>query len=444
MENLKTNFVTQRLQSGNSEYHLFEKKQENEHEETHKPREETSAHLERELQGENQFIAFYNLRAARLVDGKKYEERALHTQCRIDKLQIKYEKAVARELQAKQKDEHKVAPAPNVLSESQLIDGMCVAVQRAHSLRILHRQIGVDAFCVVNAQVKLGKWDRAVFNFGSTSYKNGESHEFRDPTDWHEVSPEMTRTDSLTGGWRKYGFEYDMWCLGLAIFEIMYGCELASECDIADFTDQWLQDWIDRTPLEMENPLVYKTILKIVLTTDPVRRANSYTIKNICDGPQNDLFDRQMEIVKNVEDTHLYNKHKYPNCPDIKLMLSNYADDEQRTIETVKKIDLAKHRNRRLECRCSDCLLINKELSESKSHTTKTYCMLRLMIAHDGRLTDRPENILTIFDILAQRVMNSDKPAVYNLKNTSYATDEALLLVVQAVANRIHDFRISM
>ncbi len=197
----------------------------------------------------------------------------------------------------------------------EVIDDMCIAVHNCHALKILHRDIRLESF-FHDDKTTLGGWNSACFNPGNMSYKNIKPHLLRNPLYLNHIeAPEMAgnMSDMI-----KYGFEYDMWCLGLVIFELLFCTELEREIPVGQYTDKWLVEWIDAHPLtDIKYSTLYLALLKALLASDPARRATSYTAKNLCDGPTaSNLFNNNIGCLtegstkmKSIEDGLMYRQY---------------------------------------------------------------------------------------------------------------------------------------
>ena len=288
------------------------------------------------------------------------------------------------------------------LSKSELIDGMCIAVQHAHSLNVLHRSISLDSFWVRGERVKLGKWGHSVLCPGNTSYKSPNKYDLVhvDKLDLPQ-SPEMTKM--ADSEYTQYGFEYDMWCLGMAIFELMYGTALHDEIDISDFTNEWLRDWIANhdTCGPVVDRAIYDIILKLLLTTDPHRRATSYAIKNMCDGPQTALYTEKSNtgrlnqaLMENV----------YWEIHPLRTNVICYAEHD-----CGNKLSLG---NGPIHSTCIDLRKPGKNTAKSRIMWRLMESVARSSVQQKIRQS-RGAVVLMIFDILSQCVMNGDKPVTY-------------------------------
>lgn len=221
-------------------------------------------------------------------------------------------------------------------------DGMIAAVQQLHSLRVFHRNISLKSFAVLTPldsedvptdkpRVVMRDWSRACFNPGNTSYRNDQRNTFAAPTG--EVAPELSGD---IGDRTEYGFEYDIWCLGLAIFELMYETALTAEVDPADFTDAWLAEWISkhRPTRPLENTVLYEIVLRVTLTTNVDRRAASYALLNMTDGPRGTLFEKQPEVTADERDRR--GGPRFQGLDHFSDTLGHYAEDPVATARRVR------------------------------------------------------------------------------------------------------------
>ena len=284
----------------------------------------------------------------------------------------------------------------STLSREVLIDGMCTALQRCHTLRIIHRNIRIENFAVqhfvdetgaaasadhtvaIAGKVTWGErpdgnrkhvreclpeevpqhrptvvlrgWEHACFNPGNTAFKNAQRNTFTFP-EWGETAPEMSGDAESR---LEYGFEYDMWCLGLCIFQLMYDTALWDEVDPAEYTDAWLLRWFTAHPLQlMPNASLYQILLTVILTTDANKRACSYAAMNMTDGPRSVLFDRQMEVLVEAPTTERF-RAKFPLAPPIGKMLSAWIGgilDSRIARKQARILRQAAHNAEQLELR---------------------------------------------------------------------------------------------
>lgn len=320
-----------------------------------------------------------------------------------------------------------------------LIDGICVAVQRAHSLRVLHRKLSFDAIKVFQYdenkyQVKLGDWDNAVFNPGNCSFKSPNKHTFHNPN--HYITPEMVSLD-MSSEYISYGFEYDMWGVGMMIFEVIYETKLESEIDIADFTNEWLVKWIDEHNITIPNAALYKIILKILLTTNPNKRASSYAIKNMCDGPKNDIFNKDFEVISDRDYRIKHLNNIYTNCPPIDNMLGYFIDNPDDLIVRLKY-----DRCVLFNCVCIKCNA--DRIPVSKTTNKKTYIMKQLLtLCHSNNArSNTPIQLVVGIDILTQSIINLDAPIVQKHIQNNEADLKKMLSIVSDLACGIKHLRL--
>lgn len=333
------------------------------------------------------------------------------------------------------------ARTQTTLQKDELIDGICVAVQRAHSLRILHRHLSLDSFVVVGAQVKLADWSHSVFNSGNSSFKTAKNHKFRDPN--HYVTPEMAAAGDVPEMF-EYGFEYDMWGVGQIIFEILYGTEIDSEVDPGEFTNEWLATWISTHDIEMLNAQLYKILLKVLLTTDATKRASSYAVKNMCDGPQSDLFEKQQQVISQQDVSQL--DRKFDTCPDMDRLLGNFIDDPRATLDSLVSIKLGS--SPRGKCQCMSCARATCVLlPETKTRSHTTYVMRQLMFGAAPDVSRMlPVVVLIVFDAMAQAITNGDAPITLVDTNFLHSTKnkDTVFEFISSTCNGITNLRMKM
>jgi hypothetical protein len=355
----------------------------------------------------------------------------------------------------------------STLSREALIDGMCTAVQRCHALRILHRNIRLENFAVqhyidqagedavpnytteADGNVAWGErpdgsktylqrckleelprhrpvvvlrgWEHACFNPGNTAFKNSKRNTFAFP-EWGETAPEMSGDMPKR---LEYGFEYDMWCLGLCIFELMYATSLTDEVDPAEFTNAWLERWIAEHPLErngaelLPNASLYQILLGVILTTDAGKRACSYAAMNMTDGPRSVLFDRQMEVLNEAPTPERFAK-KFPLAPPIGKMLSGWLVGTRSTEDArraARKIDRAAREAERVQEEI-DMAARNRDRQERRDAPEKA------RLARLARNEEREERRAAIDDEDSDEEVSDDEESDEDEDEEDVSSDE--------------------
>lgn len=303
-------------------------------------------------------------------------------------------------------------------------------------------------------KIVLGGWSYAVFNPGNTTYKHIQDNKF-DMPDWNVLSPELANLADDADV--TYGFEYDMWCLGLVIFQIIYGVEFEDQIDVAEFKDELLDMWIAKRAFpDMPNASVYKILLRALLTTNAAKRASSYAVKNMIDGPKSDLFENDKQTMFDAgvrAKTHL--AQTFPLFPDMYQVLSAYAEAPEDLFRILDGNEERVRENTRIreklqsqvhvrcgwgdsQCKCYHCRNAGKcrytqahieqrmvaidPLPESTMRTPQTMVMRQLMIATQTVSKVSPSDVIANYAYLSGYILtpdimpkNTDIHDVYNI-----------------------------
>lgn len=337
------------------------------------------------------------------------------------------------------------------LPPGEIIDGMCVAVQRCHTLRILHRNIRLSSFAIKRnsdeCRVVLRDWTHACFNPGNTAFSNVVQHTFARP-DWGESPPEMAGDLPKRIG---YGFEYDMWCLGLCIFEVLYQVSLGNEVDPEDFTDQWLAEWIRSHPITIPNASLYTILLRVILTADPRKRACSYAAMNMTDGPRNSMFEQRMDVISEKQDpTRL--AQKFPVVPDIGSMLSVWLRDGD---ELVTKLRVHDYTPRAIMnvghwrgCMCGNCNVrvhlpvIQYDGNTPPLRNNQTRLMYAMAHACTGNHTLLGHQFIAVFSQLADSILSDHDTSRIDLDMFEFTSESKFRKQLAQTAMSLKDLRI--
>lgn len=132
------------------------------------------------------------------------------------------------------------------------IEGMITAVYAVHSQGIMHRNIRPESFAYDGVLV-LRHFEHAILT-GQTGTVS---------PDWGPRDPSGCK-----------GLPYDIWCLGLCIFGILYPGQALD--DLKRLT---------AVPLPIRNDYLYRQIVLGCLDSDPDKRFCAYALKNMCDIP---------------------------------------------------------------------------------------------------------------------------------------------------------------
>lgn len=141
---------------------------------------------------------------------------------------------------------------------------------------------------------------------------------------------------------RLYGYELDVWNMGLVIFEVLFGTTAfeASKMTVEDIHKNpdkfsaWLMDWTSKQMKDIPEGPVYAVVVRQCL--NPKERNSSYGIKNICDIKTGALFEAED---KDIEDKY-EKKIKRTNFQG-KFEVKNYQYIDYEDLATAMIHDLA-------------------------------------------------------------------------------------------------------
>lgn len=330
------------------------------------------------------------------------------------------------------------------------IEKIIMAVNHCHALRILHRNINLQSFTV---NCKLSQWKYAVFNPGNSSYKSSIRHKFDRPI-WNVLSPELL---SFTDDRVEYGFEYDIWCMGLVIFYLIYRKQLSDVVDIKEYTDTWLIKWISENPVDIVDSKIYMLVLKFALRRDPAHRASSYALKNMIDGAVCDLYDTANKTEVERSKTNGVLPNLYKNAHFIKDVIYSYTVDPEKTQKSIEKFEMLpeitkKKMNcnfRRLSqistvCSCNTCHreLEALNLSEGKS-TNETMIMTNFLL--NSKQKDKSYNYveaLAMAAFVADALLSVDPVPVIRHSDVALPFDRFVEIVVYHINSSDFRFKI--
>jgi hypothetical protein len=270
---------------------------------------------------------------------------------------------------------------------------MATALKESHALRVMHRNIRKESFI----GGRLTGWDYAVMNPGNTSFVCSVRHKLNNPTKWNIPAPEFTDDDII-----EYGFEYDMWCFGVLIFEMIYKVKLLDNVDIKSYTNEWLLNWISshKEVMEIKDVNIYVLIMKLLLNTDPTKRPCSSAIANMCDAP----YSKNISWYKDNGLT--FTELKRASIPKFSLLIiESMVNNRETVIKTANRLG---KKNIYTKVNITDVMAAKSlTISDKLIWCIYTYSVLTHSVII---YNDRTEiyNAPVEFDILFQAICNGD------------------------------------
>lgn len=189
-------------------------------------------------------------------------------------------------------------PIPADFQPHRLIDGMVAAITGIHSRYVIHRNIRPESFRLQRGaqreaqrglqkdeapRVVLTDYSHAIMTKHSNKFLSNLYEEFQSPT-WGPPCPDFINQENgeMMEDQASYGYEYDMWCLGLCVIRILYPDVKLPEYTCQDDWEKFITGVIAQE-CKVQYAATYRPMLYHLLQWDRKKRLISYAARNMCD-----------------------------------------------------------------------------------------------------------------------------------------------------------------
>lgn len=194
-----------------------------------------------------------------------------------------------------------VVDVPQSFDRSALIRGMVAAVSGFHSKNVIHRNIRPESFRLAKTgtdgseqTVVLTGLDHAVMTRFFSKFKREGSDLYQNPV-WGPECPDFmdAETGTIVCDTSRYGYEYDMWCLGLCVIRVLYPDVSIPPVRIGrDAWEKFVADTVSRDS-KVAGHNAFRPMVSHMLRWNPADRMFAYAAQNMCDIKSGDIRERQ-------------------------------------------------------------------------------------------------------------------------------------------------------